>query len=436
MVITTQRNKQGLQFDAIVLYSILGCGLSIASIIADHHSIGMAKYLLNAAYILAAILGGNRVSLIYVAIALPNTKCLTLVGASDAVIICFVSVVFRILSEKKVPKNVFLMAGLHVLFGLTIVMRYDSITYGIVFPIKMMSVLMFYYYNATDLRMDHSRVELKRFCSIWGISYGLGIIAALGTSVVVLADSGRLNVAKNDPNMLAVEAVFVLAYIMVIYFEENSISNLMFYILVALMSGVCLLSGSRMGIILLAGTVVFTVCVKLKHIRKTMPLLFLLLICGLFFVYSSFGNSMIDTLLARSASMVERGDISNGRFEIWREYIDVLNKNPICWLLGMGDFSFEGLTMQAHNVLLEDLSAYGIIGMLTVYPLYILIICSIKQGLQGGVQRKGRRNIFLWLPFLVPIVGSVVLHSLTNVINTTMLLMGALLPYLYSKKDC
>ena len=92
--------------------------------------------------------------------------------------------------------------------------------------------------------------------------------------------------------------------------------------------------------------------------------------------------------------------------------------------------------MQAHNVLLEDLSAYGIIGMLTVYPLYILIICSIKQGLQGGVQRKGRRNIFLWLPFLVPIVGSVVLHSLTNVINTTMLLMGALLPYLYSKKDC
>ena len=92
---------------------------------------------------------------------------------------------------------------------------------------------------------------------------------------------------------------------------------------------------------------------------------------------------------------------------------------------GAGSFPFMGFSFSAHNGIIEDICSLGIFGILLTIFIYISIFSQVK------IFNFGKNNVrnkwFYFVPILVPIGGSIFLHSIRNIPNYTMILIGFLL---------
>ncbi len=99
---------------------------------------------------------------------------------------------------------------------------------------------------------------------------------------------------------------------------------------------------------------------------------------------AALGIILFDKLYAILADYFERGFSDNGRFDIWRAAFDNFLAHPI---FGGGFYGFEGgldkfgpLAKQAHNTLLQILSATGILGFAAyAYYRYKTVLTVIKK---------------------------------------------------------
>lgn len=106
-----------------------------------------------------------------------------------------------------------------------------------------------------------------------------------------------------------------------------------------------------------------------------MLLLFVLLLLTLYFFFYQ------DMVALRG---VEASD--NGRFEVWKTYIDYLAKKPSIVLLGIGGGAISSLstalnTATAHNILLEKLVEFGVVGLVLVVYLLVRLYNSNKDNI-------------------------------------------------------
>ena len=122
--------------------------------------------------------------------------------------------------------------------------------------------------------------------------------------------------------------------------------------------------------------------------------------------------------MLRTAVLEQNDDVSNGRFDIWNQYINTFNNNPILWFIGIGDFKKHGIEMMAHNFLIEDIANYGIVGCTLLYSCCILTYRKLKR------RFSSKNSYYLLLPFFIPIIGGITLHGMTNIINISMLFIG------------
>ena len=293
---------------------------------------------------------------------------------------------------------------------------------GFVMPIKQVLNMLFFIVLASNKRIISNSFQVGVKSSIFLF---VGIVSAFFFSSFAKSSMGRMAVVGNDPNILAVEAAFTFSFVCLAYVKLKNMSQTVFSIMFVALSLVCALCGSRMGFLLFGSIIIVTIAMNARSIGRVIGMILLVVVAAVAFLSSNFGQGIIEAVQYRMDLLDTNDNISNGRFETWNLYISVLNSSPYMWIFGMGDYTQYGIENQAHNFLFEDLSGYGILGLLILYPTYFAIYKTLYKNayIYGGKPNKG---IYRFLPLLVPLIGGLTLHGLVSIMNTTMLFLGVM----------
>ena len=179
-----------------------------------------------------------------------------------------------------------------------------------------------------------------------------------------------------------------------------------------------------MGLLLLGFSFMFCIFLTRGKIGRKLSLVLIVGLGIFIFLNLTIGQQVITTLLRRNEALIEDGNITNDRIELWTRYISTFNRNKWLWFFGLGNYEYYGIDRMAHNFLIEDISDYGIVGTLLLYILDIKVFRNVYLNIEGfGIFQT---KAIYWLPLLIPIIGGISLHGLTNIPNTTMLFLGVL----------
>ena len=376
---------------------------------------------ISAVYVALAFTLPLEQQLMLVALGLPNTKALGFYGISCSIIVCAIAVMKNIWKTKNISAIVFI-SFLYLLYCTQFIGRFGDVKIGLVMPLKTVVNLLFFYILASNIKIASSSFLIGFKASV---ALFVGIVSAFWISLTQAeTDATRVAIEGNDPNMLAVEAAFVTSYLAVYYYKSRSFSKWLFLCAVTILSTITLYGGSRMGIILMGIVVISSILLNVDQIKRSTLLMVVFGSALVAFLLSSTGQGIIEALIIRNENLQSHGDLSNNRFELWSYYISAFNSDPILWFVGLGNYQEYGILKQAHNFLIEDIAENGIIGVLLLYLTYRKIY--VRQFKLSKCLNTIKVKAFTLLPFLVPIIGGLTLHGLTNVINTTMLYLGVL----------
>ena len=122
-------------------------------------------------------------------------------------------------------------------------------------------------------------------------------------------------------------------------------------------------------------------------------------------------------------------DISNGRFDLWKIYMDKLSKDFKLFLIGGTREDFGG--MQAHNMFIEVVANHGILGTVIVCYLYTMVFLEIGE----AVRSLGKRKIKLlgFIPFVLVFIVGMASHTLLGTEATANFCLGTAMIYFYGE---
>ena len=368
--------------------------------------------------------------LCYIVLAIPSSRTMELFSVSISVWICVEYLLRRVIKRKiTIRKDLAIPLVIYMLYAIQYYVRFNSFMYGFLQPAKMIAVLWFLYSYLLD---ENSILKDYRKIRIIFYAWMFGIVTALFPVLLTSNAIGRLSALNNDSNLLSVQAVFVLACLSVMYMNKTKLISFTVYLTSILFSlMICLMCGSRNGFLLLSIVLVSTILFNNTGNRIGKNFLIIIGIAAIigFTISTSFVQSHISSIQRRLSLLEQSGNISNGRFALWEEYIDVFNSNIGLWLFGLGTYTFYGLPQMAHNLFLEDVASYGIVGIvILLFAYYSVMQNAFYQTSSQIIVRKSiTRRIYNIIPFLVPIIGGMTLHSLTSLPNTIMLYIGIVL---------
>lgn len=375
---------------------------------------------LSAIYVLLSIGMPLEHQLLLVALAMPNTKALGFYGISCSTCVSAVAVVKYFMGSRRMP-TIPILVFAYLVYSLQFGIRFWDYVIGFVMPMKVFFSVLFL------VCLAHSQ-SIARDSYTYGfkasIALMVGIMSAFWASTINIEEVGRMAVEGNDPNMLSVEIAFVLSVLCVNYYYKKNLSQLLFLILITILAVISLFCGSRMGLLLFALVLVTSVLLNCRAVGKSSLLIVVFGGAIVAFLMTSTGQDIIDLMLMRAENLERRDNISNDRFEIWTTYFNVMNSDPLLWFIGIGKYMEYGIQKQAHNALIEDIAYYGLIGTTILYVLYLRVF--VRQYNHSLKYNRFANGLFYKIPFLVPLIGGLTLHSYTNIMNTTMLYLGVL----------
>lgn len=359
--------------------------------------------------------------LMFVTLALPNTKALGFYGISCSIIVCAIAVIMNLNKVRNVSK-IILITIIYILYCTQFLGRFDDVKIGLVMPIKTGFNLLFFYILASNYKIASNSFNVGFKAAVASF---IGIVSAFWMSFNQIdADTSRIAVEGNDPNMLAVEAAFTASYICAFYYNQKSVNKWLFLASISILAVISLLCGSRMGLILMSLVVGLSILLNANQFKRSTLLVVVFGSALIVFLLSPTGQAIIEALIMRNENLERAGNISNDRMEIWSMYFSAFNSDPSLWFIGLGNYKEYGISKMAHNFLIEDIAAYGIIGVMILYLTYNKIF--VQQYKTSKRFHTIRPKLFTMIPFFVPIIGGLTLHGLTSIINTTMLYLGVL----------
>lgn len=208
-----------------------------------------------------------------------------------------------------------------------------------------------------------------------------------------------------------------------------------FCMLCAMVSGFfCFLTGSRSGILLLVCASMWTMCLVLIQgtIRKKQFFLaigtfgIVLLVLGVA-LNPSIQESIV--YMIRKTIQPKGGDISNGRFILWTDYLTRWQEKISWILLGGGSYSNLKMNSMAHNMYIEQLTQFGIIGNFLILSMYYIVYRNVKKKccLEISVKRKKAPYII----FVNIFISGITFHSFLNINYTIIFWIGIMLIFTY-----
>lgn len=206
----------------------------------------------------------------------------------------------------------------------------------------------------------------------------------------------RFSGASEDPNYFAF--MLVMSIIFTLYLiEENRNKILLKYFLIVFFTYMGLLTQSRIYIVLillvygLRGISILTFKIKLK--ANTV-----IIICLTLLFISLYSNNIMD-ILGNVISRFETdsvSDLTSGRNIIFSNYLDYYKSSPLVSLFGIGIIKYNirsGMYIYAHNLYIELLVSFGIIGLILVFIMFLLFAYKYK------ISSNGKKVLFVLLVF-------------------------------------
>ena len=167
-----------------------------------------------------------------------------------------------------------------------------------------------------------------------------------------------------------------------------------FYLVISLLfAGAVLLTAKRIFLLISILIVLFVFLINANKKNRFFKLLIISLgAILLFYIFASIFPNLFG-VFDKMLSFVEDGDISNGRFDIYKVAIDLFLKN-ILFGIGYGTFStISGLGLDVHNSFLQILTEFGIIGFIFYWVPFIKSFClSFKSIKSNYVETNNFKN--------------------------------------------
>ena len=268
----------------------------------------MLRALLSLLYLLTVAVQPLNNYIFYLVLALPNTRTMGLFDVSVALGVVVLYVFKKGLQYKNLSVNNKFICLLvcYLIYSLQYLIRFSSITYGIIMPIKDVVVFLFLYQICLKVNERDSYVSYQ-FLNKVVIYWFIGIIVALIPSMVISENITRYRVLNNDANILSVELVFLISVLSVLYIEANAITFKKYIILSSACFILCFATGSRTGLLLLAIVIALTIINSMASISKLLKVLFIILIGLFLFMRLDIIKTFINNLEVRNAILENKG---------------------------------------------------------------------------------------------------------------------------------
>lgn len=353
---------------------------------------------------------------------LPDNRLFDIGGISIQLYLMGLYIVkYTLIRKRKIFKNVFLWALLLSIYSLS------YITGGIgnvLLGLKVALMIIFYTVYLSNSEMNKVFYEIIIKYAVYGLFTSFVVAVMVDSSILSLS---RVYLSDDsNQNMFGILGAILFSHSLMSYFQYSEKK----YILYGLMSISCaLISTSRTALLAVGFSVIWCLIVKQKgkNIGVRKALIFTLI--SVFIIGIILGQieiSYVTKLIDRIVNP-RRGDISNGRFTLWAKYIEILKTDMKILVFGNGSALIEGVTtltdttrsLVAHNLVIEQMVMYGLVGNIIVVGLYLSSYKKLKK--QFSANKIGFAYA---LNIIIVFVVGIFSHLLTSVLVTTELYLG------------
>lgn len=374
----------------------------------------------------------NESEIIYLAIVLlTDNRILTFQGVSIQLVL-FVIYIWRAVDFHNMDRKMFCYSAMLTLYCLIYLPEggINNALQGIK-TVTIVCAMTRFFSEQRNFTVDAYFNILS--CGIVGLL--LSFLMAIMMDPTVARETIRLTLSEeSNANLLGMLAAFYCTNLIVLYFN-TSINKLLLMSYQILMIGVCIYTNSRTSWVMLVVAfimVMFPKKISSQYFQKIAGVIGgIILIILLIWLIPSVHSHFI-SLIQRIINP-RQGDISNGRIYLWKTYFNELVHNMKITLLGTGNAKLNYIRGQgnriqvAHNMWIEQIVTFGIIGMTFVFGLYS---SSIKRIGYEMNHVKKTICVSLYAPIISLVVAGMVSHVFTNIYVSTQLFMAVSLFYI------
>jgi hypothetical protein len=210
----------------------------------------------------------------------------------------------------------------------------------------------------------------------------------LGDDMLNGIEGNKIFAGNNDMGLYAVMTIAVA----MLMFYTNAANKLLLVLIISLGFVMGFISTSR-GFLFSAGLcIILFVFISIKSIKSFLKAL---VISVLIF---SIALVLINTVLQESyitfMSKMNMSDFSNGRVDIFKNYMNFFINNTKVFFIGVGMQNYQiksGLYQSIHNAVQEALVAWGTVGFISVIGFF----ASLYKSAVSNISKKHRKMIYV-----------------------------------------
>lgn len=334
---------------------------------------------------------------------LPNNEYINLGSTSIITILVTLYFLRMIVIDKRLIYIPLLLSGMMLICY--------SVLFGSLGTISIAIKTLLYLFFCLDVFTDpNSKVQQKY---IDGVKFlVLGIITSSCISILLQPDIfyGRFSLTEEQSiNNLGILAGFAIGCILMLI-QSKYVERAWLFSLIPL-AAVGFLTQSRSFVFTILIAVVWLLVFSLGKLNKKSSYQFLVLLTGIcllgFIILSGNGPwiEVINNALERIMNPQD-GDISTGRFDIWSYYLNEFAHNKFILFFGKGVIMSSSLMKLAHNLWLEQLYLFGIVGNTIIILMYGITVKHIYK--KAGIKKL---SYYGWLPLIMIFASSFFSHT-------------------------
>ncbi|MGE7624976.1 O-antigen ligase family protein [Viridibacillus sp. NPDC096237] len=322
--------------------------------------------------------------------------------------------------KNPVNKSFLLVIGLYIAYEWSHIFYYDIKSIILLFSWSVAILYVSFYFFYSLKTYNHKVVIIHSITGVFiSIIYGvLDFYEKYGTLMTNNATI-RFKGGAGDPNyfsMYIMISLFLLLYL--VNRETKKLLKFIYPLVFVLFVAFGVLSLSRMFLLvisLLLMLLLIKIIFKMKKNKKI--LFFIISVFSILFLFSIFFiadfTSIINVLLSRFTDFIgDPSALTSNRNVLAEQYLQLLMSDTKDMIFGIGiqDYHLRsGIQLQAHNIILELLVVWGLLGFLV----FMTFVATLLK--YGSAKRKNIKNDFIsWLPIICMGISYLSLNAMSN----------------------
>lgn len=355
-------------------------------------------------------------NLLILSFLIPNQRLLVLVEGGNSVVNLSLLILFTsfLLKGYRIPTRLWSFSLLVVsYFGLVSLVTLNSFAFLVSIKISLLIYVMCFFIEKAQHDYSFAIGSLKFY--LLGVVF-TGLIGVILEGGIIVGTSDRFSGGDiNNPNILSSHFSFSFALLLVLcHYRLINPKNLLYFGIP--FCGLGLLTQSR-SFLLVIGVVTIIYLIQIfsvYYFARVVKNIFVVLTGGiiLYFLWPEVIDKVIQAPLERVLDP-KHDDISGGRIEIWKQYIQAFQSDPLYLTFGqsLNQEILLKIGKVGHNMFLETISSFGIVGFI----LYSFLLLQLFKNFKRKLSNKLLLNRwFTYAPLLAIILSGMTGHSFVN----------------------